>query len=626
MNKYRLLLGFLMLIQQFNLLFAQEKEIPKDSKPEFMFVEEIKSGMKGYGVSAFKDNNLERFDVEILGVMYNSFPEMDIILARLSGPQFKEMGVIAGMSGSPVYIDDRMIGAVSYGWAFSMEPIAGITPIKNMLEVLDETDDKPHPPESSPPDNFLTEADEEVENRLQSLGQKKSLTIQTKTLPIFQGKDKTYPESITLEPLGTPLIVSGCHPHILKRAEYYFADTPFMPVLGGGARVLNPEFKNKPIENGSGIAIPLISGSMEMAAVGTVTYRKGNKLVAFGHPFMEMGNVDVPMASAYIFTVIPSYMRPFKLGAGIQEVGSIRQDRQSAIGGFIGMEAPSFDVNVKIKLESSNTENALHYRIWENELMSPNLLDMAISDSIIRFDKLWGVSAAKMHYKILLAPDIVIEKEEFLSTDRMLAFDASLPLAFEVRRLMNNPFKKVDIRNIQFDISIIDQYKTVVIETAKLDKDIYKPGETVSVKLYFATYRTPRFSRTLKMKLPDDLRNGNYALHVLNGFDRERLEYRRSPGLSNTLSFEALIKNLKINYPMNKLYVVLTERETGLRWKEEEMPHLPPSILSATRASAVPVFSYPINLNFIREETFESDFEIRGSRIFSVRVNKRGRQ
>ena len=116
------------------------------------------------------------------------------------------------------------------------------------------------------------------------------------------------------------------------------------------------------------------------------------------------------------------------------------------------------------------------------------------------------------------------------------------------------------------------------------------------------------------------------TLHILNGFERERLEYRRSPGIIKTLSLEALIKNLRINFPMNKLYVVLTERETGLRWKEEEMPHLPPSILSATRASAVPNFSYPINLNFIREDTFESDFEIRGSRILSVRVNKRGRQ
>lgn len=626
MKKNHLLLVILTLILPLSFLPAQETEKPTASKPEFMFVEELKSGMKGYGISAFKDNNLERFDAEILGVMYNAFPDMDIILARLSGPQFKEMGVIAGMSGSPVYIDDRMIGAVAYGWTFSMEPIAGITPIKNMLEILDKTDDKPHPPESSPPDDFLPEANEEVEKRPHSFRNKPSLTIPTKTIPVFKGKDKAYPDSITLEPLGTPLIVSGCHPQILKRAEYHFADTAFMPVLGGGARVLNPEFENKPIENGSGLAIPFISGSMEMAAVGTVTYRKGDKLVAFGHPFMEMGNVDIPMASAHIFTVVPSYIRPFKLGAGIQEIGSIRQDRQAAIGGFFGLEAPIFDVNVKIKMESSNTENTLQYRIWENESMSANLLDIVISDSIIRFDKLWGISAAKMHYKILLADDIMIEKEEFLSTDRMMAYDISLPVTFEVMKLMNNSFKKVDIRNIQFDVTIIDQFKAVGIETAKLDRDIYKPGETVSVKVYFATYRTPRFSRTLKIKLPDDLRDGNYALHVLNGFERERLEYRRSPGLANALSFEALIKNLQINFPMNKLYVVLTERETGLRWKEEEMPHLPPSILSATQASAMPVFSYPINLNFIQEESFETDFEIRGSRIFSVKVDKRGRQ
>ncbi|MBN1903455.1 hypothetical protein JW926_19210 [Candidatus Sumerlaeota bacterium] len=626
MKKNRHLIVILILIMSSGISTAQETDSANVATSEFMYVEEIKPGMTGYGISAFKDNNLERFDVEILGVMSNAFPDMDIILARLSGPQFKEMGVVAGMSGSPVYIDNRMIGAVAYGWTFSMEPIAGITPIKNMLEVMDKTDDKPHPPEYAPPDNFLPETGGGDKKNARGLRNKQSLAVQTGSIPILKDKTTTYPDAITLEPLGTPLIISGCHPDILKRAESFFSGTSFMPVLGGGSRVLNPEFPIKPVENGSGIAIPMVSGSLAMAAVGTVTYRKGNKLVAFGHPFFEMGNLDAPMASAHIFTVVPSYMRPFKLGAAVQEIGCIRQDRQAAIGGFFGMEAPSFDVNVKIRMESSNTENALQYHIWENESVSGSLLDIVISESIIRFDKLWGVSAAKMRYKILLDDDTVIEKEEFLSTDRLLAYDVSLTVAIELMRLMTNPFKKVDIRNIQLDATIIDQFKAVAIETAKLDRDIYKPGETANIQLYFDTYRIPRFSRTLQFRLPEDLRDGAYTLHVLNGVERKRLEFRRSPGIANILSFDALIKNLKMNFPMNKLYVVLTEKETGIRWKEEEMPHLPPSIQSPTQASSVPIFSYPINMNFIREETFDTDFEIRGSRVFSLKVNKRGRQ
>ena len=624
MKIMRYVLGLLIVINTFGFLFAQEVAAPDTGSGEFMFVEEIKPGMQGYGISAFKDNQLERFDVEILGVMFNSFPEMDMILARLSGPQFKEMPVISGMSGSPVYINDRLIGAVAYGWPFSMEPIAGITPIKNMMEVFEQTNEKPHPPESVPPEEFLASKSAQEKTPEKNAKEKSSVTIQTNSLPFLMQRKNEYPESITLEPLGAPLIVSGCHSSLMKRIQGIFANTPFMPVMGGGARVLNPKLRDLPIENGSGISIPFVSGSMDIAAVGTVTYRKGNKLVAFGHPFMEMGNVDIPMASAHIFTIIPSYMRPFKLGASVKEVGCIRQDRRPAIGGLFGMDPPMFDMNVSVDLLSRGEKRNFEYRVWETQMFSSSLADIAISESIVQSDKLIGLSAAHMVYTIFLSDGTRIAKEDFFSTDRMLTYQAASQVYYDLESLLNNPFQKPDIANITFNISLIDQFKAVAIETCTTDKEIYKPGETIKIKAYFIPYRFPRFSRMIKIALPEDLRDGSYILRILDGSQRKRLEYQRSPGLGNILSYESLIETLQMNFPLNNLYIVLTERESGLRLEEKEMPHLPPSIYAPTNDAAVSAFSAPIRLNFIREQTMKTDFEIRGSKSLPVKIKRRG--
>lgn len=624
-KRYSLVLVFL-LFPALYLPLAQDTRTSPTLATEFLFADQLKKGMKGYGISAFDDNELQRFDVEILGVMYNAFAGMDMILARLSGPQFKEMGVIAGMSGSPVFIDGKMIGAVSYGWTFSKEPIAGITPIKNMLEIYERTDDKPHPPESTQPGGFLAPGQKSSSKENSSLPMRKSsITLKRDAFGMLGESLPNLPETITMESLSTPLVVSGCHPVVMKRIQHYFADTPFMPVMGGGARMLTPQLPPKPIENGSAIGIPLVSGTMDMSIIGTVTYRKGNKLVAFGHSFNEMGNVDAPMASAYIFTVIPSYARPVKLGASVQEVGSIRQDRLPAIGGYFGMEAPSFPVEIHLKNLTSGRENHFQYRIWENQDFSPMLLDSVVVESIMDQEKLFGLAAAKIHYTITLSDGVKIEKEDFFSTDMFLAFDVSTPLYINIQELLMNPYKKVDIANIRFDISMIDQFQAVGLETVTLDKDVYKPGDTVRMKLFFIAYRQPRFSRALDMTLPQNLRDGSYTLRILNGSDRHRLEYERSPGLANTLSFESLIKNMNMNFPLNNLYILLTERESGLRIWEKEMPNLPPSVMTATRTIAEPVFTASINMNFITEKVMDTDFEIRGSMTLPLRVNKKGR-
>jgi len=601
------------------------KDVSAASAKEIMPISEIKPGMKGYGLSVFKGTDVERFDVEILGVMHNAFAEMDLILARLSSPYLKS-GVIAGMSGSPVFIDGRMIGAVSYGWSFSMEPIAGITPIEKMLEVYEMTNDKEHPDEIPPIGDFPQKGESKSsDDNLRLLPVKsQSIKIQTGSVPGLKDINNQIPESITMEPLNTPLVISGCSPSALNRLNHHLRDTNFIAVMGGGAPAGGAPIKDAPVENGSPLALSFMSGSMNMAAIGTVTYRKGDKLVAFGHPFVEFGNADVPMGSGSIFTIVSGYARSFKMGAMVKEVGCIRQDRTPGIGGIFGMNAPSFDIDVNLKMAHSTKK--FHYKAWENRLISPMILDMALYSSIMDNDKQVGASTAKIHYVINLADGSKIERWDFVSTDMFLAYDISMPAVLDLRTLLNNQFKKVDVTRIQFDAEISDQFRVVQIESARLNKDVYKPGEKVQAKVFFSTYRQPHFSRTVEIELPENIRDGTYNLEIVDSRGRTRLEIARSPGIGNVFTFEGLIKILNIGFPQNNLYALLTEREMGLKLMEAEMPGMPQNILAITQSAAVANQATPINFSFIREKKLETEFQINGRAALRVKVDHLGRR
>ena len=628
MKSIRFIILFCIFVVFCSVSFSQKEESGYD-RSEFMFVDEIKAGMTGYGLTVFEGSQVEKFGVEILGVMPNSFSGMDMILAKLDSPYLKDIGVVAGMSGSPVFLNDKMIGAVAYGWGFMKTPYCGITPIENMLEIYELTDDKPHPPIAAPTEDFLQQW-ESGEMASFKLPQKPpSITIKREDLKKINFDNKKIPESLTLEPLSTPLVISGCHPAVKKRIEHYLSDTPFTPVFGGGGfsgNIINPQLEERPIQNGSPLAVPMVTGDMEFSAIGTVTYRKGNKLVGFGHPFYQMGNVNMPMASAHIFTIVPSIMRPFKLGASVREIGSLRQDRRPAIGGYFGMDAPKFDVSMKVRNKSSDTEKEYNFSIWEDRMLAPMFTDIVLSETIIDQFKLVGVGAADIKYKITLDDGTILEKQNFYSTDMVLAFQASLPVFLDVNALLNNSFKQVDIKDIEFEVEIIDQYKAIGIEAVQLDKEVYKPGDTVKISVYFLPFRNDRFNRVFEMKLPEDLRNGTYNLGILNGDFRTRLLFQRSPGFGRLYSFEGLIENLEINYPLNKLYLALSEAEAGLRLYESELPGLPQSILSTAKDASVPAFTMPINLKILKEKVIDTDFEIIGSHSVTLKIDQMGRR
>lgn len=609
----------LFLLGAFFFWLPEHSIIAQEAELGFMGVDEIRPGMKGYGKTVFKNNQIERFDVEILGVLRNVFPKGDIILARLAGGPLRDMGVIAGMSGSPIFIDDRLIGAVAYGWGFSKEPITGITPIEEMLHVYELTSSEPPVPDET------------------NLGIQRSFPgLMEHPVPapyrIQIGKDKLeqlsipfpseFPGSLTFEPLATPLFVTSCHPAVLKEIKQLFAPYNMTAVMSGSASGAGMDYGDIPIEPGAALGVQLLAGDLDISAVGTVTYRKDNKLVAFGHPMFLSGSVNIPMASAYIYSILPSYYRPFKFGEVVKQVGSVRQDRWTAIGGILGPEAPMVPVSVGVRLPGQQASKTFQYRVWEDRAFGPGLTAISLYESLLSTDKFQGDSAATIHYTISLNDGDTITKSDFISSDFAVPMSASMPVAFDIGMLVNNPFKPVRIEKITFEAELIDKLLTARLIATHTNKTTYKPGETVEITLYIQPWRKQIESLKASFTVPEDLPDGNYFLGINDGRGRQQLEYLRAPGLFQPLNFEQLLRTLKQSFPQNYLYLTVQKDTGGLTVHGDELAALPPSVRSVISEASVAQFTQPTRGIFLWDHRIGTQYAVSGADQIVLEVRR----
>ena len=306
---------------------------------DFMNVSEIKSGMKGYGLSVFKGWESERFDVEIIDVVKNFEPKGDVILARLKGNGLEDSGVIAGMSGSPVYIDGKLIGAVAFAWAYAKEPLCGITPIGEMIREKDNinTDYK----------NPLSIKDNQLKN------------------------------------ISTPLFINGFTGEVRDYIKNYFEnklpDASYLVMNGGGG---SSEFlPNDGLKGGDAVAVNMMDGDYLAQGIGTVTFVSNNDVYIFGHPMDLAGNTELPISRSYIYSVIPSINISFKLGSSSKPVGAVVYDGKNGVYCRLKKEAAMIPVDVKIK--NNGSEYKYSFRTVDNRNYFPTLASGAVSSSIL---------------------------------------------------------------------------------------------------------------------------------------------------------------------------------------------------------------------------------------------------
>lgn len=519
-------------------------------------VDEVKRGQRGYGLSVFAGTEPERFDVEVVGVMRNVSPDLSYILARLEGKGLDKIGVAAGMSGSPVFIDGKLAGAVSFSWPFSQETIAGITPIETMrrLSGLRGLPATPLPPvpladivSRKVPGNLLERELAKLQPQMPGGG-----------LPGIQWSATGFGESS----MG-----------LLRRALTNVAPA-------GEAR---PGDVKRDVGVGGAIAAVLVDGDFGLAAFGTVTDRYGDQVLAFGHPFLGLGPVEVPMATSEVVTIFSSQYASFKISNIGDTIGAFEQDRQTGIQGRIGAVAPMTPMVLRVAGGTGEKPREFKVRVAQIPQLTPSLLASTVLAGLESASYSAGAQSLDMtaRFKLARYGDLVVRQ----SFDGDSAGSEAVSYVLAVGGfLLQNPLEKVDLERVEVDLHQSPLPQAASLVGANAERTVVRPGERIGVNLDLVAYRGDRFRHTLKIDLPEDLPAGRYTLLVGDGASADAARNSLAP--SAPVTFRQAFDLLNTFHSRRDLVVLGVYGGPGLSVAGEVMPRLPGSVRSLWSAAA----------------------------------------
>jgi hypothetical protein len=524
---------------------------------EILPADRVTAGMKGYGLSDLGGGKgVQRFDVEIVGTLKRFAPGQDMILARVSGAGLEHSGIIAGMSGSPIYIDGKLVGALAYGWPFAKDPICGITPIQSMLDIRKAPPAAPVPIAGSAVSTGALLAafrDGRFSAGIDAL------------LSLFRPA-----EAGAMAPLPLPVSFSG-GPLSSGLAGRLSASGGWMAVPSGGSS--QPPAAARKLEPGSAIATVLMAGDMDVAATGTVTWVEGSSVLAFGHPFLSMGPVDMPMADAQVLTVLPSVFRSFKFAATGQTLGSISQDRSTGILGSFGGKAAMVPVRVRMSSDDIPTQT-FRFEVVHNSMLTPILAAIAIDSVLTTIEKRTGERTLVWKSSIR-TPDRVIPWNTVF-TGLTAREEAVASLALLTNYLMANEFEDLTISGLDVDIQHSDRLQSARVVNVEADKGKVRPGDTVPIHVDLIDFRGSARRVSLTVRVPPDTPAGPLTLFVGDGAAATAYDLALYPpdprSLSQVLDFLARVR------PPNTLNLLADRRAPGAVVGGEALAGLPPSV------------------------------------------------
>lgn len=611
---------------------------------KYLHHSKLRRGMKGYGLTVMAGTKIERFDAEIVSVMANWGPHQDVILAKLTGLGLEKSGIIAGMSGSPVYIQDadgkyKMIGAVAYGWPGPKEPLCGIQPITQMLAVNgvleDGKKDADKPEVRRGEVSAIRQDAPRAATRLRKPAGKGYLQRYLNPAKIEfveaggrKGGGKIA-GSTKMVALKTPLMVSGLNDRTVGAAEEQLAGSGVMLVQSGGAGTADaPEHRNTKLEPGSGIVIPLASGDAELSAVGTVTEVLGDRVLAFGHAFFAQGEIDVPMGPAYIHTVVSGVMDSFKLGSAIRSdparsdsvaVGSLWRDESVGIAGRIGGKSSTIPMTVHVQHKGAGEDRTFRYNIVRHPMFTPLLVAMLTKDACMGWHDLPKEHTLRYQTEVDFGK-LGKYAAANLSSDNGVR-DLTSDLVRPISAMLNNPWSKPPpIESISVRVTIEPQTRTAELVELKLQGRVFRPGETIRGELTLDPFRQARQRMSVTFEVPADLPEGNYQLTVCNSTMRVRDMTMEMPQRFDPHSLEEMMASMaRVAEPKtDQLYLCLQLPEGGLAVRQKELPDLPASkmqILSQDSKTEATAFSRSlvraVQGEFVYNGTVGASFEVK---------------
>ncbi len=476
-------------------LGAARAEVPSPAFP----LADIEKGQRGYGLSVFEGTEPERFEAEIIGVLRNVSPDTSFILARLSGQGLENTGVIAGMSGSPVYIDGKVAGAVAAAWPFAKEAIALVMPIESMRTLRGQSAAAVAKPVS---------ADESSERLRQLLsGQLPDDTLAKALATLVPRLPAGASSGLEWSAAGFGERSLG----LLRTAVG--AVSPAGQASAGGAATAAA------LVPGAAVAGILIDGDLRMAVTGTVSDRSGNEVLAFGHPFLDAGPVLLPMAPAEIITVLASQYSSFKLSSFGEPVGAFDEDRSVGVHGRIGVVAPTVPMSVKVG------ERRFQMRLAAVPQLLPALMAISAMGSLDSAGHVVGPQGYDLDLRLQTRGHGELRLRQSFDGEQAAAQSATY-LAAVAGFLAENPLAEVELNDISVDFAPSEKPRTAAITGAHADRTLVRPGEEITVNVDFLAYRGLPFRRTLALTIPADVPNGRYSLFVGDGAHDRRCAFR----------------------------------------------------------------------------------------------------
>jgi hypothetical protein len=525
-------------------------------------VSQIQAGMRGVAYTVFQGVKPEPMDVEVLGVLRNvNGPKGDIILVRLHGQKPEYTGVVAGMSGSPVYLDGKLAGALAFRIGeFSKEPIAGVTPIADMLEI--NALDKSPTEEASASKPAITNA-----------AGKTAAPGVGSSLP---GSVESFAQ--LLKPIDAPLVFNGFSEDAVRQFAPQFASAGIVPVMGAGS--VSEAKQPEPLEPGSAVSAILVRGDMDIAATCTVTYIDPQRLLACGHPLLQFGSVDLPMNKAEVLATLPSPLNAFKIVNTTERAGVFVQDRHTGILGVFGKQPDMIPVTLTIHGGSSTKE--FHYEVLNNPRLSPVAMMATV------FNALHGVNeyGEEITYRLNGTIDVkgfpeVGLRNMFVPAEngQPAAMAAALSLGERFGRIYDNPYNAPAVKSVNLDFDLVRERRWARLESARTDVTEARPGDQVIVETVLAPYRGERVVRQIPVKIPTSASKGTLRILVSDGDTLDRVN-RTNPAFGRKLDLASTIALLNKEHSNNRLYVSLLEADPEARVADKVMPTLPISVMN----------------------------------------------
>jgi hypothetical protein len=571
------------------------------AQTSFFPLRDIRAGQHGIGKTVFSGNKIDEFQVEILGVLENIGPKQSVILARLSGGPLEKTGVMQGMSGSPVYIDGRLVGAVALAFNFAKEPIAGIRPIEEMLEVsADRAGDPAWPQQPS----------------------RAAIARQDFALaPASKGLDSA---SASLIEIATPVSFSGFTSATLDHFAPQLRQLGLEPrqgVSSGGK--LPPKLGNPDqLRPGDMISVDLLSGDYSIGAEGTVTYVDGKRIYAFGHRFMSVGNTELPFARAEVLALLPNLSSSFKISSPLEWMGTITQDRSTSIYGELGRKADTVPLEITLK-DGRRSPVAYKMQMVQDRVLSPLVVQMAVYSAIDATERTLGLGSYSIQGAVEFQHGVQpLKLDNTYAGDFNVPAQASLGVASPLSSVMTAGFDSLKIKNVNLIIEASERKRALQIDQVTASRKEVHPGDPVDLTITFTGENGIEMQKDVRYTVPVGAPAGTLNFTVADGNYSNLLDYQQMVGNvpKSPTQLVSFLNNLRANI---NAYVRVWRTDPAFQVQGSDLPDPPPSVgLILSRAQAAQGYVYPRGSKIDEIQVPTGDVVVNGTKNVQVEVKE----